>query len=110
LAGSPSRAASSRTGRRRRPIDAAYIALLTDVWWPPAFEPLSSLAIAPTVDLTIHVRAELPPEGLPDQPVLGRFVSSASLGGLMEEDGSLFLADGTLLAQSRQLALLAPLG
>jgi hypothetical protein len=27
----------------------------------------------------------------------------------MEEDGSLFLADGTLLAQSRQLALLAPL-
>lgn len=93
-----------------RPIDAAYIALLSDVWWPPAFEPLSSLAIAPTVDLTIHVRAELPPEGLPDQPVLGRFVSSASLGGLMEEDGSLFLADGTLLAQSRQLALLAPLG
>jgi acyl-CoA thioesterase len=91
-----------------RPIDAAYVALLTDVWWPPSFEPLSSLAIAPTIDLTIHVRAELPPEGLPDQPVLGRFHTTASMGGLMEEDGELFLADGTLLAQSRQLALLAP--
>lgn len=92
-----------------RSIDAVYIALLTDVWWPPSFHPLSELAIAPTIDLTIHVRAELPPEGLPDQPVLGRFHTAASLGGLMEEDGSLFLADGTLLAQSRQLALLAPL-
>jgi acyl-CoA thioesterase len=93
-----------------RPIDAAYVALLTDVWWPPSFEPLGSLAIAPTVDLTIHFRAELPSAGLPDQPVLGRFHTAASLGGLMEEDGELFLADGTLLAQSRQLALLAPIG
>lgn len=93
-----------------RPIDAVYVALLTDCWWPPSLEPLTALAIAPTIDLTIHLRADLPPGGLPDQPVLGRFLTSAAVGGLMEEDGELFLADGTLLAQSRQLALLAPFG
>ena len=93
-----------------RPIDAAYVALLTDVWWPPSLEPLSEPAIAPTIDLTIHLRADLPPAGLPDQPVLGRFRTTAAVNGTMEEDGELFLPDGTLLAQSRQLALLAPLG
>jgi acyl-CoA thioesterase len=93
-----------------RPIDAAYVALLTDAWWPPSLQPLSELAVAPTVDLTIHVRGDLPPAGLPDQPVLGRFHTAAVQGGLMEEDGMLFLPDGTLLAQSRQLALLAPIG
>lgn len=93
-----------------RQIDAAYIALLADVWWPPSLEPLSVPAIAPTIDLTVHLRADLPPGGLPDQPVLGRFRTTAAVNGTMEEDGELFLADGTLLAQSRQLALLAPFG
>lgn len=93
-----------------RAIDAVYVALLTDVWWPPSLEPLTAPAVAPTIDLTIHIRADLPPEGLPDQPVLGRFVTAAAVNGTMEEDGELYLADGTLLAQSRQLALLAPVG
>jgi len=93
-----------------RRIDAAFIALLADVWWPPSLEPLSAPAIAPTIDLTVHVRADLPPDGLPDQPVLGRFLTAAAVNGTMEEDGELFLADGTLVAQSRQLALLAPFG
>jgi hypothetical protein len=84
--------------------------LLADVWWPPSLEPLRAPAIAPTIDLTVHIRADLPRGGLPDQAVLGRFVTSAAVNGTMEEDGELFLADGTLLAQSRQLALLAPLG
>jgi len=93
-----------------RPIDAVYIALLADVWWPPSLEPLTAPAVAPTIDLTVHIRADLPPDGLPDQPVLGRFRTAAVVNGTMEEDGELFLADGTLLAQSRQLALLAPIG
>ncbi|HZV74449.1 MAG TPA: thioesterase family protein, partial [Conexibacter sp.] len=67
-----------------RPIDAAFIALCTDVWWPPAFQPLGRPAIAPTIDLTIHVRADIPPQGLPDQPVLGWYRSTAAHGGLME--------------------------
>jgi acyl-CoA thioesterase len=93
-----------------RRIDAAYIALLSDVWWPPSLEPLTAPAIAPTIDLTVHIRADLPPGGLPDQPVLGRFQTAAAVNGTMEEDGELYLADGTLIAQSRQLALLAPFG
>lgn len=92
-----------------RPIDAAFIALCTDVWWPPAFQPLGRPAIAPTIDLTIHVRADIPPEGLPDQPVLGWYRSTAAHGGLMEEDAALFLPDGTLLAHARQLAIFMPL-
>jgi acyl-CoA thioesterase len=92
-----------------RPIDAAFIALCTDVWWPPAFQPLGRPAIAPTIDLTIHVRADVPPQGLPDQPVLGWYRSTAAHGGLMEEDAALFLPDGSLLAHARQLAIFMPL-
>ncbi len=92
-----------------RPIDAAFVALCADVWWPPAFQPLGRPAIAPTIDLTIHVRADIPPEGLPDQPVLGTYRSTAAHGGLMEEDAALFLPDGTLLAHARQLASFMPL-
>ena len=92
-----------------RPIDAAFVALCADVWWPPAFQPLGRPAIAPTIDLTIHVRADIPPQGLPDQPVLGTYRSTAAHGGLMEEDAALFLPDGTLLAHARQLAIFMPL-
>jgi acyl-CoA thioesterase len=92
-----------------RPIDAAFIALCTDVWWPPAFQPLGRPAIAPTIDLTIHVRVDVPPQGLPDEPVLGWYRSTAAHGGLMEEDAALFLPDGSLLAHARQLAIFMPL-
>jgi acyl-CoA thioesterase len=93
-----------------RPVDAAYVALCADVWWPPGFEPLDRPAVAPTIDLTIHFRADLPPGGLPDQAVLGWYRSSTARDGLVEEDGMLFLGDGTLLAHSRQLAIFMPLG
>jgi hypothetical protein len=75
------------------------------VWWPPSLEPLTKPAGVPTIDLTIHFRADLPREPLPDQPLLGVFSTAASTGGTVEEDGVVFAADGTLLAQSRQLAL-----
>jgi acyl-CoA thioesterase len=94
----------------QRGVDTAFVELCSDVWWPPALEPLTEPAGAPTVDLTIHFRADLPREGLADQPLLGRFCTSASADGFIEEDGVIFAADGTLLAQSRQLALFIPLG
>jgi acyl-CoA thioesterase len=93
-----------------RGIDAAFVALCTDVWWPPSLQPLTAPAGAPTIDLTIHFRADLPREPLPDQPVFGRYVTTAATQGLIEEDGVVYSAGGTLLAQSRQLALFTPLG
>jgi acyl-CoA thioesterase len=87
----------------RRPLDAAAIVVLADAWFPAPWPRLTELAPAPTIDLTIHFRAPLP---LPDSLLLGRFHSSLTRDGFFDEDGELWLPDGTLVAQSRQLGLL----
>ena len=62
---------------------------------------------APTIDLTVHFRSELPPPGASEEDFyVADFSSALSRDGLFEEDGELWSADGTLLAQSRQLALI----
>ena len=92
-----------------RPADAAALAFYCDAWLPAPFALLKAPAPAPTVDLTIHFRTRLPHPGMaPDAPVLARFSSTTSHGGFFEEDGAIWAPDGTLLAQSRQLALLFP--
>lgn len=92
-----------------RLADAAVLAFYADAWLPSPFTRLTTPAPAPTIDLTIHFRTRLPHPGMAeDDPVLARFVSSTSQGGFFEEDGALWAPDGTLLAQSRQLALLIP--
>jgi len=92
-----------------RSADAAALAFYADAWLPAPFALLKAPAPAPTVDLTIHFRTRLPHPGMaPDAPVLARFSSSTSHGGYFEEDGAIWAPDGTLLAQSRQLALLFP--
>jgi acyl-CoA thioesterase len=92
-----------------RVADAAALAFYCDAWLPSPFSRLTVPAPAPTIDLTVHFRARLPHPGMaPDAPVLARFSSSTSHGGFFEEDGELWAPDGTLLAQSRQLALLYP--
>jgi acyl-CoA thioesterase len=63
---------------------------------------MSSVKAAPTIDLTVHFRAPVPVEG----PLLARFRSRFVRDGYFEEDGELWTRDGTLVAQSRQLALL----
>jgi acyl-CoA thioesterase len=90
--------------RSPHPVDHALLALLTDAWFPSPFARLSAPSPAPTIDLTIHFRG-VPPPG--DHPfVLGRYRSRAAIDGMFDEDGELWSADGRLLAQSRQLALL----
>ena len=88
------------------PLDAELIALHTDAWWPAPFNRAEEPFLAPTLDLTIHFRGKPPPGD--HEFVLSRFVTSTADRGFFEEDGWVWAADGTLLAQSRQLALIRP--
>lgn len=81
------------------------VALFTDAWWPAPFSRLDAPAQAPTLELTIHFRARPSPE---DEYALVHFRSEASIDGVFDEQGEVWGADGRLLAQSRQLALLRP--
>ena len=89
------------------PVDAIVVAAMSDAWFPAAFAIVD--APVPTVDLTIHFRVELPYPALgPEDFVLARFASRTASDGFVEEDGQLWAPDGTLIAQSRQLAILLP--
>ena len=68
---------------------------------------LSGPSPAPTIDLTVHFRARLA-VGRRAPRLLARFAIRTRAEGFFEEDGELWAPDGTLLAQSRQLALLLP--
>jgi acyl-CoA thioesterase len=85
-----------------RPLDHLALTALSDGWMPAAFSKLGRPFGAPTADLTIHFRAPVPSEDW----VLADYRSRFSAGGTWEEDGELWAPDGTLLAQSRQLALI----
>ena len=87
--------------------DALVVAAMTDAWFPAVFTRLTEPAALPTIDLTIHFRAPLPLAGArPDDWLLAVFRSRLGRDGFVEEDGEIWSADGELLAQSRQLALM----
>jgi acyl-CoA thioesterase len=85
------------------PLDAYALAMISDAWIPAPFVRTAAPFGAPTVDLTIHFRA---PDVLAQWPVLAAFRSRFAHAGFFEEDGEMWSADGRLLAQSRQLALM----
>jgi len=92
------------------PLEAPAVAFLADVWWPAVFAVMDGIAGAPTVDLTVHFRSPLPPASDDGTTwVLGRFRTRLVQDGHFEEDGVLWHPDGTVIAQSRQLALVLPL-
>ena len=79
-----------------------------DAWPPAVFSRLEVPVGVPTIDLTIHFRQA--PSGAPGW-CLVRFRTQVAAAGYLEEDGEIWSADGRLLAQSRQLAVvIAPPG
>jgi len=107
-------AAQARTGgwlRFAEPylVDYLAVAAFTDAWVPSIFPVLTTRAPVPTIDLTIHFRVRLPlPGATPDDFYFVHFQSRCASEGFFEEDGEVWSRDGTLIAQSRQLALLPP--
>ena len=88
--------------RENAPVDYPVVAALTDACLPTVFSRITAPASAPTVDLTIHFRS--PPPQRPE-PCLVVFRSWLATDGFFDEEGEVWSEDGSLLAQSRQLAL-----
>jgi acyl-CoA thioesterase len=81
-------------------IDTHALVTATDAFPPTIFNADLPVAWTPTVELTAHVRAR-PTEGWLRCAFATRFIT----GGYLEADGEIWNAEGHLIAQSRQLAL-----
>jgi hypothetical protein len=81
-----------------REPDPLLLLLAVDALPPVTFD-LGMFGWAPTVELTIHVRADPAPGWL-----LLRHATRNFAGGLLEEDAEVWDSGGRLVAQSRQLA------
>lgn len=86
--------------RDDRPVDSLALLLACDAFPPAAFNLDMPTNWVPTVELTVHVRA-VPVPG----PVACFFRTRFVQNGLLEADGEVWDQSGTLVAQSRQLAL-----
>jgi acyl-CoA thioesterase len=86
--------------RDERPVDTLALVAMVDAAWPAVLE--LGEAGSSTVELTVHIRARPQPGWLACR-VRTRYV----IGGYHEEDFEIWDRDGHLVAQSRQLALLA---
>jgi acyl-CoA thioesterase len=115
-AAEPSPRAEATTGGWIRPVpgragDALLLSALADAWPPAIFHkrpPGEGSRGIPTVELTVHFRApDIAAAMAPGDYYLVRFSTRTSRDGFLEEDGEIWSAGGVLLAQSRQLALLA---
>ncbi len=89
--------------------DAPMVACLLDAYPPAIFPRATEPVVCPTIDLSMHFRSPLPLEGArPDDYYLGHFSSRLLRQGFFEEDGLIWSKDGSLIAQSRQLAIALP--
>jgi acyl-coenzyme A thioesterase PaaI-like protein len=98
-----------------RAIDALSLAFFSDALFSPPFIRMSEPGTSPTIDLTIHFRARMPRAESPlteqdtEELCFARFSSGVMHEGFFEEDGVIWAADGTVLLQSRQLAIMMAL-
>lgn len=92
-------------------IDAPAAACMLDAWAPVILPRATEPMVAPTIDLTMHLRSPFPlPEVEADAFFTFRMSSKLGRDGFFEEDGELWSPDGTLVAQCRQLAIALPIG
>lgn len=92
-------------------VDAPAAACMLDAWAPVVLPMATEPVVAPTIDLTMHLRSTFPLEGVaPDDFFRFRLSSKLGRDGFFEEDGELWGPDGTLVAQCRQLAIALPIG
>jgi len=86
--------------RDEEPMDTVALLVAVDAFPPTIFNANLPIAWTPTIELTAHIRAR-PQQGWLRCAFTTRFIS----GGFLEEDGEVWDESGTLVAQSRQLAL-----
>ena len=84
-----------------RPVDELAVLLAVDSFAPAVFNMLGNPSWVPTVELTVHLRAEPDPG-----PLRCSMRSDVVTGGFLNEDGTIWDSAGHLVAQSRQLGLL----
>ncbi|MDQ1713291.1 MAG: hypothetical protein QOE45_2741 [Frankiaceae bacterium] len=94
--------------REPAPFDPVLLATVSDAHAPAVFVKATAPLATVTVDLTVHFRSPAA-AGHADGWCLGAFRSTVATDGYIEEDGEMYGEDGTLLAQSRQLAVLMPM-
>jgi acyl-coenzyme A thioesterase PaaI-like protein len=82
-----------------RPLDPIALLMVVDALPPTTFD-LGMPGWAPTLELTVHVRARPAPGW-----AIVRHQTRTVAGGLFEEDCEVWDSTGRLVAQSRQLAL-----
>ena len=89
--------------RDGRPPDLLALGLFVDAFPPSIFRLLGRVGWVPTIELTIHFRGRPAPGW-----VRGYFITDDVSDERMIETGVLWDSTGTMVARSRQLALLVP--
>jgi acyl-CoA thioesterase len=93
-----------------RPIDALALAFFSDALIPAPYMRMTEWSAVPTVDLTVHFHDRMTPAPAadPHELCLAQTTSELVHDGFFVEDGVIWASDGTLLARSRQLAIVLP--
>lgn len=96
--------------RENRLFDDLAIVAISDSWFPGlSVKELPEPTHAPTVDHSVHFLTSVPMASIGIEDfLLVEFTTGVAQEGYLVEDGNIWAPNGTLIAQSRQLAILLP--